>query len=121
MAKYGLIGRSLEHSQSQHLHSLIGDYEYDLIEVAEEKDLQKVLSNTDYDGFNVTSPYKEVIMKYMDEVSDAAKDANAVNIITRLPNGKLKGLNTDIDGFCYLALGRAEDRKCLILGTGGVS
>ena len=46
MAKYGLIGHGLEHSQSQHLHSLIGDYEYDLIEVAEEKELEKVVGGT---------------------------------------------------------------------------
>lgn len=121
MAKYGLIGHGLEHSQSQYLHSLIGDYEYDLIDIAEEKELEKVLSNTDYDGFNVTSPYKEVIMKYLDEISDPAKDANAVNVIKRMPDGKLHGFNTDIDGFCYLALGRIQDRKCLVFGTGGAA
>lgn len=119
MAKYGLIGDTLKHSQSAHLHSMIADYEYDLIEVANEDEIKNILSNEDYDGFNITSPYKDTVIKYLDNVSGPAKDANAVNIIKRMPDGKLHGFNTDIDGFESIVTTRVQDRKCMIFGTGG--
>lgn len=121
MAKYALIGDSLKHSQSQHLHSLIGNYEYDLIELATEEEIKKTLMNTDYDGFNVTAPYKDVVIKFLDNISETAKAANAVNVIKRMPNGELHGFNTDIIGFTYMVGNRANGRTCLIMGTGGAA
>lgn len=119
MARYGLIGKSLKHSQSQHLHSLIGNYEYDLIEIAREDELEKVLMDTNYDGFNITSPYKTSVIKYLDNISEPAKEANSVNVIKRMNDGKLHGFNTDIDGFANMVYDRVKGRKCMIFGTGG--
>ena len=121
MAKYGLIGKSLIHSQSKNLHELIDKYEYDLIEVNEESEIKAILDDTSYDGFNVTIPYKDKVIKYLDDISLLAKEINAVNVVKRMPNGKLYGYNTDVDGFIHLVGDRAKDRKCFILGTGGAA
>lgn len=121
MAKYGLIGKSLIHSQSKNLHELIEKYQYDLIEVCNEEELREVLKDTSYDGFNVTIPYKETVIKYLDEISVISKDINAVNVIKRTPEGKLYGYNTDIDGFMHLVGDRAKGRKCFVMGTGGAA
>ena len=121
MAKYGLIGHLIEHSQSPFLHKMIGNYEYDLIEVPDESMLQEVLNNTEYDGFNVTAPYKETVIKFLDEISDLAREIKAVNTIKRMPDGRLVGFNTDVHGFVESVGDRARGRKCLILGTGGAA
>ena len=102
MAKYGLIGKSLIHSQSKKLHALIEKYEYDLIEVNDESELKAILDDTSYDGFNVTIPYKDKVIKYLDQISDLAKEINGVNVVKRMPDGKLYGYNTDIDGFNHM-------------------
>lgn len=119
MAKYGLIGRSLTHSKSKLLHSFLGDYEYDYIELESPDMLEAVLKNTDYDGFNVTIPYKHEVMQYLDEISDCALEANAVNCIRRLSDDRLVGDNTDIYGFKTMIGDRANGAKCIVLGTGG--
>lgn len=121
MAKYGLIGRDIAYSQSPFMHKIIGDYEYELIDIPEESILKDTLENREYDGFNVTAPYKESVMKYLDEISDLASEANAVNTIKRMPDGKLKGYNTDVYGFVQSVGDRAKGRKCMIFGTGGAA
>jgi len=121
MAKYGLIGKSLAHSQSQYLHSLLGKYDYEMIELEHSSMLKEALRDESYDGFNVTVPYKQDVIQYLDELSDGARKAQAVNCIKRLPNGKLRGYNTDILGFEYMIGDHAEGRKCVILGTGGAA
>ena len=121
MAKYGLIGKGIEHSQSPFLHQIIGNYEYELIEVQDESELKAILEDTSYDGFNVTAPYKESVMKYLDCFCDRAERANAVNTIKRMPDGILKGYNTDVHGFMESVEDRASGRKCMIFGTGGAA
>lgn len=121
MAKYGLIGRTLGYSQSQTIHSLIGNYEYDHIEVPDEGTLADVLANTEYSGFSVTNPYKTAVIPYLDEMSDLARVVGSVNTIKRYPDGRLKGFNTDIAGCMYTVQGKVEDKKCVILGSGGAA
>ena len=121
MAKYGLIGSNITHSQSPFMHQIIGDYEYELLEVPEESMLSEILNNKEYDGFNVTAPYKEAVIPYLDELSDLAKETKAVNTIKRMPDGKLKGYNTDVHGFVESVGDRAKGRKCMIFGTGGAA
>ena len=123
MKKFGLIGEKLGHSYSPLIHSKFGDYEYELLEVSAEQ-LETLLADDAYGGFNVTMPYKKTIIPYLDELSDTAKAIGSVNTIVRGEDGKLKGYNTDYFGFTYLlkATGvEVKDRKCLVLGSGGAS
>lgn len=121
MSKYGLIGKNISYSQSPFLHKIIGDYEYDLINVQDEEELKAVLADTSYDGFNVTIPYKETVLPMLDELSDKARQVHAVNCIKRMPNGMLIGFNTDVHGFKESVGDRVNGRKCMIFGTGGAA
>ena len=123
MKKFGLIGEKLGHSYSPLIHSKFGDYEYELLEVSAEQ-LEALLADDAYGGFNVTMPYKKTIIPYLDELSDTAKAIGSVNTIVRGEDGKLKGYNTDYFGFTYLLKATGidiKDRKCLVLGSGGAS
>lgn len=121
MSKYALIGKSLVHSQSKYLHSLIKNYEYDYIEVPTTDELEAVLKDTQYDGFNVTNPYKDAVIPLLDEIDNKAKLSNAVNVIKRESDGRLFGYNTDVSGFGRMVRSRVRGRKCLVLGTGGAA
>ena len=123
MKKAALIGGKLGHSYSPFIHHMYGDYEYELLEVKEE-DLESVINNTDYAGFNVTIPYKKAVIKYMDRLTDRAKKIGSVNVIVREKDGSLTGDNTDYYGFKYLLEDEgidAKDKKCIVLGNGGVA
>lgn len=123
MKKYGLIGETLGHSYSKLIHGKFGDYEYVLCETAEDG-IEKLLNDREFEGFNVTIPYKEKAMKYCDSLSETARSIGSVNTIVRNEDGTLKGYNTDYDGFKYL-LSRneinPEGLKCAVLGSGGGS
>lgn len=119
--RYGLIGKSTAHSISAKLHGICADYKYELIDVKDEEELEKVLSDASYDGFNVTNPYKQAVMKYLDEVSELAKQVDAVNTIKRMPDGRLVGYNTDVYGFRFLVTRNMVGKKALVLGTGGAA
>ena len=121
MAKYGLIGKNISYSQSPFLHKIIGDYEYELIDIQDESEIEEVLADTSYDGFNVTIPYKETVMPFLDDLSDKARQVRAVNCIKRMPDGRLIGFNTDVHGFDASVGERAQGRKCMIFGTGGAA
>ena len=122
MQKFGLIGKTLKHSYSKTIHNLLGDYSYDLVELEEDKVKDFVLSK-EYHGYNVTIPYKQTVIPYLDEVDKSALDIGAVNTVVN-KNGKLIGYNTDIFGMKY-ALDRAgirlNGKVVLILGSGGTS
>ncbi len=123
MKRYGLIGEHLEYSYSPLIHSKFGDYEYDICE-CEPDGLKDMLADKDYDGFNITIPYKETVMEYCDEITNDSRKIGAVNVILRDENGKLCGHNTDYFGFRNLMENNRIDpagRKCLILGSGGAS
>ena len=122
MGKYGLLGAHLEYSYSPEIHSKFGDYQYDLIEIPEEK-LKEVVNSPEYDGFNVTIPYKRSVITLCDEVSSEALRIGAVNRIVK-ENGLKKGYNTDYFGFCYMLKRNnieLKGKKCMVLGNGGAS
>ena len=120
---YGLLGEKLGHSFSPQIHALLGDYEYKLFEVAPEN-LGDFLRSGTFKGLNVTIPYKKAVMPYLAEISENAKAIGSVNTITVLPNGTLRGDNTDYDGFLYLVRRSGVSvagKKALVLGTVGAS
>ncbi|MBE6560264.1 MAG: shikimate kinase [Ruminococcaceae bacterium] len=120
---YGLLGGRLAHSYSPEIHAAFGDYEYRLFEMPEE-DVAPFLASDAFEAINVTIPYKKTVMPYLREISDEAKKIGSVNTITRLPDGGLRGDNTDYYGFSHMldVAGIAvSGKKCLILGSGGAS
>ena len=120
--EYGLIGERLGHSFSKEIHKKIADYSYELKEIKKE-DIEIFLKEKDFKGINVTIPYKETVISYLDEISNEAKEIGAVNTIVN-KNGKLIGYNTDFLGLKALILKnniQIKNKKVLILGSGGTS
>ena len=121
--KLGLVGEKLGHSFSPAIHAKLGTPDYKLFELQPDE-LGEFLQKGDFDGLNVTIPYKKAVMPYCTELTDQAKRIGSVNTIVRRNDGTLLGHNTDYDGFSY-TLRRVsaviEGKKCLILGTGGAS
>ena len=119
----GLIGEKLGHSHSKTLHGLLADYRYDLIELAPEE-LGPFLKKGEFDGLNVTIPYKQAVIPYLQKLSPTAQAIGSVNTIVRRPDGTLFGDNTDAYGLGVIT-GRAgmafAGTKTLILGSGGTS
>ena len=121
--RYGLIGEKLGHSFSPAIHAKLADYEYRLIELKPEE-LENFLLHGEFDGLNVTIPYKKAVIPHCKELTPQARAIGSVNTIIRQPDGSLLGHNTDYDGFCYqLRQAGAEvaGKKALVLGTGGAS
>ena len=121
--KCGLLGRKLGHSYSPQIHSLLGNYHYDLIEVEPEL-LKSALDNTEYTGFNVTIPYKKAVIPFCDTLSPVAQRLGAVNTIVRRRDGSLIGHNTDYFGFQTMVEStglQVSGKKVLVLGSGGAS
>lgn len=120
--KYGLIGKPLGHSFSREIHALIADYDYCLFEI-DEDELPRFFQERDFSGINVTIPYKQAVIPFLDEISDEAKKIGAVNTIVK-KEGKLFGFNTDFFGMRALIKSTGldlENKTVLILGTGGTS
>lgn len=120
--KYGLIGYPLVHSFSKSLHNKLGNNEYELFELKKD-DLNNFFMEKNFLGINVTIPYKQDVIKYLDCIDDDAKNINAVNTIKNV-EGKLFGYNTDNLGFesmlKYYEV-NVSDKNVLILGTGATS
>lgn len=121
----GLLGEHLSHSFSPQIHkSLAGDrYSYELFERAPEE-VEAFIKGDEWDALNVTIPYKQVVMPYLDVISDEARRIGAVNTVTRLPDGRLKGDNTDYFGFARTLTACGCDpkgQKALVLGNGGAA
>ena len=120
--KYGLIGEKLSHSFSTHIHHQLFGYEYELKEITL-SELPAFLQNRGFCAINVTIPYKETVIPYLDVVDEMAQTIGAVNTVVNR-DGKLYGYNTDFDGLlCLLEHNRitVRDKKVLILGSGGTS
>lgn len=120
--KYGLLGEKLGHSYSKEIHALLADYEYELCEVNKEE-LDALMRKKEFCAVNVTIPYKQTVIPYLDGISERAKSIGAVNAIVNR-GGKLYGDNTDFAGMRALAIRTGADmngKKVLILGTGGTS
>ena len=132
MRQFGLIGRTLQHSFSQtyftqkfYSQGLADDHRYDLFELADIHELPALLrAHPDLVGLNVTVPYKETVVSYLDELAPSAARVGAVNVIERRPDGRLRGHNTDVLGFReslrQFFPGGAESRA-LVLGAGGAA
>lgn len=132
MDKYGLIGFPLGHSFSiSYFNEKFAnegiDASYINFEIPSIKNLKEVLaSNLELKGLNVTIPYKEQVIPFLDAISDEAKAIGAVNVIRVTHKGKkiiLKGYNSDVIGFrdSIEPMLEPDHKKALILGTGGAS
>jgi shikimate dehydrogenase len=132
MDKYGLIGYPLGHSFSigyfnEKFENEGIDARYINFEIPTIEHLREVLDSTpDLKGLNVTIPYKEKVIEYLDSVSPEARAIGAVNVIRVTHKGKktlLKGFNSDVIGFTQSIEPMLEKchKKALILGTGGAS
>ena len=118
----GLIGRKLGHSYSPQIHRALADYDYRLWEL-EMEEVEPFLRRRQFAGINVTIPYKQLVMPFLDEISQRARAIGAVNTIVNR-DGRLYGENTDFDGMAALIRRIGIDmtgKKVLILGTGGTS
>ena len=119
---YGLIGEKLGHSYSKLIHEKFGFYTYELKEIPRDE-LDAFMRAKDFKGINVTIPYKQDVIKYLDYVDDKASTIGAVNTVVN-KDGKLYGYNTDYFGLKTLLDCNEFDlknKKVLILGTGGTS
>lgn len=130
MREFGLIGRSLSHSASQRYFTAkferegLADCSYSMFEIPQIDDLPRLLAEHPcLCGFNVTIPYKQQILPYLDDMSFEARNVGAVNCVRRMADGRLFGYNTDIVGIrsSLDELLGAEQPKALVLGTGGAS
>lgn len=118
--QYGLLGKKLGHSFSKEIHDLIGDYGYELVEKAPEE-VEDFIKNSGFKSINVTIPYKETVMPFLDFISKNARMIGSVNTIVR-KDGRLYGYNTDFIGFSSLLDNAGIDvqnKTVAILGTGG--
>lgn len=119
---YGLIGEKLGHSYSKMIHESLGKYQYQLFSLTKEA-FEDFLTKRDFQGLNITIPYKKAVIPFCDEITDLAKQIGAVNTLY-FRDGRLWGTNTDYEGFLYaadLAGISFENKKVLILGNGGTS
>jgi shikimate dehydrogenase len=127
--KYLVIGNPIEHSLSPKLHNhwfnknnIDAVYEKKQINEDDIKEIIYEVRNGKIDGINVTVPFKQSVISFIDELSPEAKEAQSVNTIYK-ENNKVLGHNTDISGF-ELAIRKKgyniKDKKVFILGAGGV-
>lgn len=125
----GIIGYPVEHTFSPNMHNFISEtihnnYVYSAwcVEAENLKSAIEGMRALGIKGINVTAPHKVEVMKYLDCISDSAKQLGSVNTVVNR-EGKLYGYNTDADGFC-MSLRKAnikiEDSRILIIGAGGV-
>ena len=122
MNRYGLIGEKLGHSYSKIIHEQLADYTYDIIPLSKEE-FPPFMDKHEFSAINVTIPYKQDVIPYLDELSDAAKAIGAVNCIVN-QNGRLYGHNTDYAGFLYTLRNnniKITGEKVLVLGNGGAA
>ncbi|MCB0428123.1 MAG: shikimate dehydrogenase [Mangrovimonas sp.] len=130
MRKFGLVGKHISYSFSRNYFSTkfetenIKNASYENFDIQSVDDFPSILKkNTEIAGLNVTIPYKETIIPFLDKLDKTARKIGAVNTIRVMDSGKLKGYNTDYFGFKKSLkpfLGK-QHQKALILGTGGAS
>lgn len=117
---FGLVGKSLPHTLSPFIYNRLGDPNY---QVWETQDIEAFIKAKDYSGLNVTIPYKEAVVPYLDELDGIAKTIKSVNTIIRR-DGKLIGYNTDYFGlFKTIQYHKItiKNKRVLIVGNGGAS
>ena len=120
--QFGLIGEKLGHSFSKSIHEQLGQYSYELKELSR-AELGNFMCEKAFCGVNVTIPYKQEVMRYLDEIDPVAAKIGAVNTVVNR-GGVLKGYNTDFAGLKALVErsgAQLQGRKVLICGSGGTS
>jgi len=121
--RFGLLGGKLGHSFSPRIHAMLGNYEYKLYEKTP-GEVEGFLRQGDFDGLNVTIPYKKTVLPLCATLSDEARRIGSVNTLVRRADGTLHGDNTDYFGFSFM-LGksgaRINGKKALVLGAGGAA
>lgn len=129
MKVYGLIGHPLSHSFSKKYFDDkfeklgIKNCTYELFDLKTIEEINEIKSNIDLHGFNVTIPYKEDIIPYMDDLDETAEMVGAVNVVRRVKGNQWVGYNSDYYGF-KKSLEKwlpTQKVKALVLGTGGAS
>lgn len=127
---YGLIGRNIEYSFSKKYFTdrfekdNLLDYSYVNFDIQDINEFPEIIKNNpNIAGLNVTIPYKESILPFLDKISKKATQIGAVNVIKITKNNKLKGYNSDYYGFkkSIEPLLLPHHKKALILGTGGAA
>jgi shikimate dehydrogenase len=127
-AVYGLVGKTLDHSFSKSYFTekfktlgLINAV-YENFAIDNISKVKDIIATKSVKGFNVTIPYKESIIPYLDEVDEVALAVGAVNTVV-VTNGKTKGYNTDVFGFKQMIkpFFKSRHQRAIILGTGGAS
>lgn len=126
--KFGLIGKNISYSFSkkyfEEKFKTLGlkNHTYELFDIDEIYHIEKILKDKKIKGLNVTIPYKELVIPYLDELSDEAKKIGAVNCIA-IKNDKKIGYNTDAFGFEQTLISQSTLLKenALILGNGGAA
>lgn len=126
--RYGLLGKNISYSFSkgyftQKFNNLgLDDHSYENFDIQDITEFDAVIRQNDIKGLNVTIPYKESVIPFLDELDAKAEKIGAVNTI-KFTNKGMKGFNTDAHGFqkSLEPLLRPHHRKALILGTGGAS
>ncbi len=131
MRQLGLVGKTLSHSFSkayfeEKFHrEQISETTYDLFEISDIQQIKEFIrQHEDLIGFNVTIPYKQSIIPYLNDLSEEAKAVGAVNTVSiQRTNNQIftKGHNTDIIGFRQSLEGVTLPEKALVLGTGGAA
>lgn len=118
----GLLGEHLGHSYSRPIHEKLGAYSYDYFEKSPDE-VEDFIKHGDWNGINVTIPYKLTAARFCDVLSDAARATGSVNTLVRR-DGKTCGYNTDVRGFTRLVQRSGvslSGKKVLVLGSGGAS
>jgi shikimate dehydrogenase len=117
---YGLVGKNLSHSFSKEIHNAFGNEKYELINT---NNLKNIFENKKLLGFNVTIPYKNDCIEYLDEIDDLAKKTNSVNTVV-MREKRYIGYNTDYYGFMEMIAFNhinIEEKNVIVLGNGSVS
>ncbi|MEF9961437.1 MAG: shikimate kinase [Erysipelotrichaceae bacterium] len=120
--EYGLIGEKLGHSFSKQIHQQLADYDYELLALNHEA-FKTFMIHKDFKAINVTIPYKQAVLPYLDEIDEQAKAIGAVNTIVN-DQGRLIGHNSDYLGFIYLLDKHniiIQHKKVIVLGNGGAA
>lgn len=129
MRRFGLIGKNISYSFSPgYFREKFGklglkDCSYEIFDLSAISEFPALLHRlSDLEGLNVTIPYKEAVIAYLDHLDEQALEIGAVNTI-RIRDGRTEGYNTDVIGFreSLRPLLTTADRAALILGTGGAS
>ena len=121
MLRCGLLGEKLGHSYSPEIHKMLAGYEYRLYERCAEE-LEGFIRGGEWDGLNVTMPYKKAVIPFCDELGERARLSGSVNTLVRRADGSIYGDNTDMFGFESLLRVNGIDpagTKALVLGSGG--